>query len=65
MELDDIIEKKTAKETRSWEGQSALNKILEQNNFLSLFIWLLITSGKAPLDNLLGLQEEGGLVDYS
>jgi hypothetical protein len=35
MKLDAIIEKKTAKEIRSWEGQSALNKILKQNNLLS------------------------------
>jgi hypothetical protein len=35
MELDAIIEEKTAKEIRCMEGQSALNKILKQNNLLS------------------------------
>jgi hypothetical protein len=57
MELDAIIEEKTMKEIKRWEGQSALNKILKQNNLLSPFIWSLISSGRAPLDNLLGLQE--------
>jgi hypothetical protein len=57
MELDAIIEEKATKEIRCWEDQSALNKILKQNNLLSPFIWSLITSGRAPLDYLLGLQE--------
>jgi hypothetical protein len=30
---------------------------LKQNNLLSPFIWSLITSGRTPLNNLLGLQE--------
>jgi hypothetical protein len=45
MELDAIIEEKTAKKIRSAEGQSALNKILKQNNLLNPFIWSLVTSG--------------------
>jgi hypothetical protein len=57
MELDTIIEEKTTKEIRCEEGQSALNKILKQSNLLSPFIWSLITSGRAPLDYVLGLQE--------
>jgi hypothetical protein len=57
MELDAIIKEKTAKEIRCREGQSVLNKILKQNNLLIPFIWSLITSGRAPQDNLLGLQE--------
>jgi hypothetical protein len=38
MELDAIIEEKTTKEIRCGEGQSALNKILKQNNLLSPLI---------------------------
>jgi hypothetical protein len=38
MELDAIIKEKTAKEIRCGEGQSALNKILKQNNLLNPFI---------------------------
>jgi hypothetical protein len=55
MELDAIIEEKAAKEIRCGEGQSALNKTLKKNNLLSPFVWSLVTSGRAPLDNLLGL----------
>jgi hypothetical protein len=55
MELDSIVEEKAMKEIRYRKGQSTLNKILKKNNFLSLFIWSLVTSGRAPLDYLLGL----------
>jgi hypothetical protein len=57
IELDAIIKKKTAKEIKSWKGQFALDKILKHNNFLSPFIWSVITCSRAPLNNLLGLQE--------
>jgi hypothetical protein len=57
MEWDTIIEEKTAKEIRCGEGQSALKKMLKQNHLLSPLIWSLITSGRAPLDNLIGLLE--------
>jgi hypothetical protein len=57
MELDTMIEEKAVKEIRCGDGQSTLNKILKQNNLLSPFIWSLVTSGGAPLDYLLRLQE--------
>jgi hypothetical protein len=55
VELDSIVEERATKEIRCGKGQSALNKILKKNNLLSPFIWSLVTSGRAPLDYLLGL----------
>jgi hypothetical protein len=57
MELDSIVEEKAMKEIRCRKGQSVLNKILKKNNLLSPFIWSLVTSGRVPLDYLLGLHE--------
>jgi hypothetical protein len=55
MELDAIMKEKTAEEIRSQEGQPMLDKILKQNSLFSDLVRPLITSGRAPQDNFLGL----------
>lgn len=57
MHLDSIVEEKTMKKIRSWEGQPSLDEMLEKNQLISLLVHPLISNGSKPLDDHLGLEK--------
>jgi hypothetical protein len=57
MELDPVVAQESGKERRTRKSQSPFQIRCESNNFPHIFIRMILTQGRTPLDNRSGNQK--------